>query len=703
LSSTFDQPTLAVFASERDCCWVAAQTRAQVGGLEPVNVFDGYGVPARRNGLECLSFHNPYSASQAYFAIDRAHGFTRRGIEVEMEVFVGAEGGAVRLEYDSTDLSVWIPPHVRGAFKATPAQDVAAGSDWRSVRFTIDDPRFCRSVHGADFRVVSAGASGQLELRSVRVALREGDRSVRGAATSAALSFDEVADPQVSIIIPTRDRLELLRQCLESLRANTPPIYELIVVDDGSSQGVCEALRSVAGLRLVRLPVNVGFARACNAGAARARAPLLLFLNNDTVPLTGWLKPMLVALERDSNVGVVGSRLLYPRLGLVQHAGIEIDGRGLPFHRHRLEPSEALEVNEDRILPAVTGACLLVRRSLFETLRGFDIEFRNGYEDVDLCLRARDHGFLTLYCNRSILLHYESASEGRTESESANARHFLSRWGSPGVATAGSSEGRSGPANTSALGQMTENLDSANRLVGRSAIFLHIQKTAGTSIADTVRRYYANSMASHGDFMNRSAESMQHYRFVSGHFGFEFARALVETRYSFTFLRDPVERVLSLYYFARNRNPQQFLIYRMAQELDLHSFLLAGRASGVIRDHIYNHQTWQLSWGWGAPHTYTLDNLSDEQMLALAKANIEKFSYVGFAETFDDDCRRVLADLGIPAPEKVVHVNATPSRPHKESIPSETLTIIRELTACDQVLYDTAWALRRDTPSPLIR
>jgi hypothetical protein len=83
-------------------------------------------------------------------------------------------------------------------------------------------------------------------------------------------------------------------------------------------------------------------------------------------------------------------------------------------------------------------------------------------------------------------------------------------------------------------------------------------------------------------------------------------------------------------------------------------------------------------------------------MLALATANIQKLSYVGFYESFDEDCRKVLADLGIPMPGKVVHANATPSRPRKEDLSSENLAIVRELTSCDQMLYDTAWAMRRE-------
>jgi GT2 family glycosyltransferase len=428
--STRESPTLEALAGGReDCCWAAEDQPGGLGGLQPVNVFDGYALVVEQNGTRCLSFQNPDGAPQAYFAIDRFHSFTERPVEIEIDVLAGAAETRARVEYDSTDRSVRLVADAPGAFKATAAQAIAARRDWQRLRFTIDDARFCRSLHGADFRVVSTGTpETRLVVRRARVAVRESDRA-RALAETSRIEFPESRSPQVSIIIPTRDRLDLLRQCLLALHANTPEVYEVVIVDDGSPQDISSALNSVAGLRKVRLPVNAGFARACNVGAAQARAPLLLFLNDDTVPLMGWLEPLLAALEQDARVGVAGSRLLYPRLGLVQHAGVEMDSTGQPFHPYRFEPSEKPEVNEDRILPAVTGACLLIRRPLFERLHGFDVEFRNGYEDIDLCLRARGVGALTLYCNRSILLHYESASQGRKERDLANNELFLSRWG----------------------------------------------------------------------------------------------------------------------------------------------------------------------------------------------------------------------------------------------------------------------------------
>jgi GT2 family glycosyltransferase len=420
--------TLQVLVGGRENCrWVVSDDPANAG-LTPVNVFDGYGLEAEEDGIRYLSFRNPGGAPQAYFAIDRFHDFTARRVEIEVEVLAGAHEASIRVDYDSTDRAVRLAPQVPGAFKATNTLSVTAGRGWHTLRFAIDDGRFCRSLHGTDFRIVSSGtAETRLGIRRARVALRESGRAPT-SFRAPTIEFASNPDPQISIVIPTRDRLDLLRLCLHALHAYTPPIYELVIVEDGSPAAISSSLDNIAGLCTLRLPSNVGFARACNAGAARTRGDLLLFLNDDTVPLAGWLEPMMAALQQDSRVGIVGSRLLYPRLGLVQHAGVAMDPTGKPFHLYQFEPSESPDVNEDRVLPAVTGACLLIRRNLFETLRGFDETFTNGYEDIDLCLRAREAGALTLYCSKSILLHYESASEGRMQGDLANNRVFMSRW-----------------------------------------------------------------------------------------------------------------------------------------------------------------------------------------------------------------------------------------------------------------------------------
>lgn len=236
--------------------------------------------------------------------------------------------------------------------------------------------------------------------------------------------------PSVRIVVPVHGRLELTRQCLEHLEHATPrELYELVVVDNGSTDGTAEFLAAAGArgrLEIVTNAQNEGFAAACNRGAAGARTPFLLFLNNDTAPTDGWLEALLDAAA-DETVGIAGARLLYPD-GLVQHAGLELVD-GVPDHVHRREAADAPEVTRPRDLDMVTGACLLVRRDLFERVRGFDLAYRNGVEDVELCLRVRREGYRIRYEPRALVYHYEGQTPGRFDHVAPNVALFRSRWG----------------------------------------------------------------------------------------------------------------------------------------------------------------------------------------------------------------------------------------------------------------------------------
>jgi GT2 family glycosyltransferase/glycosyltransferase involved in cell wall biosynthesis len=380
----------------------------------------------------CLAFRNPQGAAQAYFRLARPHPFTGRSVDVEVEVFADVDD-ALRVEYDSTDLSVRVLPTLPGAFKPTPAVPLPAAADWRTVSFTIEDGRWTPSLNGCDFRIVSRRPQGlPLRLRRVEIGVR-GESEDHG---TASIRFDVPDRPAVSIIIPTWNHRVLVTECLRALAARTPPVCEVIVVDDGSSDGTAAHLAGIAGVRVVALATNGGFAKACNAGAREARAERLLFLNDDTVPLAGWLEPMLAALERDESIGAVGSRLLFPGASVIQHAGIELGDRA-PRNRLRLFPADVEEAAVDRFVEAVTGACLLIRRALFENVGGFDEGFLNGCEDVDLCLRIQELGRRVLYCAASVLIHHESATRDMDDAarEVANLERLMRRW--PGWRTRG--------------------------------------------------------------------------------------------------------------------------------------------------------------------------------------------------------------------------------------------------------------------------
>lgn len=233
-----------------------------------------------------------------------------------------------------------------------------------------------------------------------------------------------------SIIIPVFNREIYTRICIQSLLAalGDRRDVEIIVIDNGSTDGTPRFLQSLATpFRVITNRANRGFAAACNQGADLALGRALIFLNNDTVPLDGWLTPLEELLE-SPEIGLVGSKLLFPD-NTIQHAGVAIDDQQTPVHLYYRFPAAYPAANVQRDYQAVTGACLAIRRSVFFDLGALDEGYVNSLEDVDLCLRARAAGLRVVYCPRSVLYHFESISEGRRRFDQANRARFLDRWG----------------------------------------------------------------------------------------------------------------------------------------------------------------------------------------------------------------------------------------------------------------------------------
>lgn len=242
--------------------------------------------------------------------------------------------------------------------------------------------------------------------------------------------------PRVSIVIPVFNKFELTRACLAALARHTPQGWaEVLVVDNGSSDGTAEYLASLRPpVRVLKNPENLGFARACNLGAGAARAPYLLFLNNDTEVRVGWLESLVRLLDVDPGVAAAGSRLLFPD-GTLQHAGVMlVDDQKLPDplvarHVHYGAAADLPDANRPRAYQALTAACLLVRRSAFEQADGFDEGYWNGYEDVDLCLKLQQHGHALVYEPASVVTHHESKSgTERFTGVARNIERLHERW-----------------------------------------------------------------------------------------------------------------------------------------------------------------------------------------------------------------------------------------------------------------------------------
>ncbi|RLL49162.1 hypothetical protein D8Y20_13225 [Mariprofundus sp. EBB-1] len=229
------------------------------------------------------------------------------------------------------------------------------------------------------------------------------------------------------------------------------------------------------------------------------------------------------------------------------------------------------------------------------------------------------------------------------------------------------------------------------------ALFMHIQKTAGTSIVEIAKQHYGDkNIVSHGDYSGRKPECLSGKLFISGHFGYEYAESLLSSRYSFTFLRDPVERVLSFYYFCRTKKTNEHPIYQVAQSSSLEVFLRAGIREPSVRAYILNNQVWQLAHGFGGENSIAFRKFffRPEELLDLAKMHLNNFSHIGFTETFEKDEKIVLSALRIPESEGGMRINVTKNRPSIADLSITESKLLEELTLWDQLLYQYAWSRR---------
>jgi GT2 family glycosyltransferase/Tfp pilus assembly protein PilF len=233
-----------------------------------------------------------------------------------------------------------------------------------------------------------------------------------------------------SIIIPVFNNLDLTRQCLESIWNYTDAPHEIIVVDNGSTDGTREYLNNMeaaGGVRVIANPTNLGFAKASNQGAQAARGDYLVFLNNDTIVQPGWLEELIACSRKYDKIGAVGAKLLFPD-DTVQHAGVAFNERKLVYHIYQHYDRDHPAVNKEREFQAVTAACMLMKKEVFFEVGAFDEGYLNGFEDVDLCFKLREQGYKIVYTPRPVVYHLESKTPGRHDRNSENSRLLRSKW-----------------------------------------------------------------------------------------------------------------------------------------------------------------------------------------------------------------------------------------------------------------------------------
>ena len=258
---------------------------------------------------------------------------------------------------------------------------------------------------------------------------------IKGEPGKISLAFELPEEPRVSVIIPVYNQLDFTLGCLQSIAEHKPDCsFEVIVADDCSTDDTGDVIPPISGIRYIRNPENLGFIRTCNHASEHARGEFVFFLNNDTQVTAGWLDSLVAVFDQHWDAGIVGSRLLFPD-GKLQEAGgiVWDDASGWNFGR--LDDPEKPEFNYLKEVDYVSGAALMIRRSLLTTLGRFDERFVPAYyEDTDLAFAVRDAGYKVFMQPRSNIVHFEGVTNG-TETGSGIKRYqvenqgkFLAKW-----------------------------------------------------------------------------------------------------------------------------------------------------------------------------------------------------------------------------------------------------------------------------------
>lgn len=258
---------------------------------------------------------------------------------------------------------------------------------------------------------------GVLLHRSVKQNIEESDDKL-GICDSE--TDENKQKDKISIIIPNKDHVEDLRCCIDSIKSNsTYRNYEVIIVEnnstDNSTFSYYDEIIGEENIKVIKYPGAFNYSAINNYAASQASGDFLLLLNNDTKIVNPDSIVNMHKLSKRLDAGAVGAKLLYPD-GTIQHAGVYIGVNGIADHVWKGYPSDAFvnmnSLNVEHQVSAITGACLMVKKSLFDKFGGLNEDLEVAFNDIDFCLRLQEAGYKNIYTPGAVLTHYESVSRG---------------------------------------------------------------------------------------------------------------------------------------------------------------------------------------------------------------------------------------------------------------------------------------------------
>lgn len=247
--------------------------------------------------------------------------------------------------------------------------------------------------------------------------------------------FKEIKNPKVSIIIPVHNKFKYTYNCLKSIYHHTSlDLIEVIIADDSSYDETVNINQYIKNVKVVRNENSLGFIKNCNKASKFAKGQYLLFLNNDTQVQPEWLVYFFNIIEKDNKVGLIGPKFIYPD-GKLQEAGGIIWNDASGWNYGKFDDPEKPEYNYLKEVDYISGACILIKKELWNEIGGFDQRYSPAYfEDTDLAFEVRERGYKVLYQPKSRVVHFEGVSHGTNTSsgikkyQNINRTKFLEKW-----------------------------------------------------------------------------------------------------------------------------------------------------------------------------------------------------------------------------------------------------------------------------------